>query len=371
MESFFSDNAAVLFVVALFYAAVAGSELTTQMRVALVYAFFYLALLFSVLDRCAVLVGSLLVLFLVLEVFSTDRDRVKMFSVPYKLIDFAFRMIVEYYAWLYLLLVCAIKALDYSGLPAHFVQLAGVAAMMVLLLMLSRAKFAIKPISEMMAAMTKDCSAADYGSREPNRRKYLILAQMEDREFFDRGEMRHIPSFGQVGRGLINRMSLGRFRHPVANCKELLKRGYGTIEMQLIRTVGIEFGSYSCRIRRKLFELVYAQMVFNSYARCFGKSSGARNHLRGWIAQSYINNVSVRFAPNEFYPDGKSTVERVFGRPLRDLSDEEFFVWCLGLPYYENGVGAKAIAMHADIVDNFGLSEHSINEAIARVDAQD
>lgn len=87
MESFFSQNTSILFVIALFYTAISGLNLTTRLRVGLVYSFSYLAILFSSLSYCAILAGSIVVLFLILEVFNADEKLVKIFSIPYKIVD--------------------------------------------------------------------------------------------------------------------------------------------------------------------------------------------------------------------------------------------------------------------------------------------
>lgn len=63
MEAFFAENISVLFVLALFYAAVSGIDLTISLRVALVYSLSCLAILYSVVERSVILTGTAIVLF--------------------------------------------------------------------------------------------------------------------------------------------------------------------------------------------------------------------------------------------------------------------------------------------------------------------
>lgn len=144
MESFFSQNTSILFVIALFYTAISGLNLTTRLRVGLVYSFSYLAILFSSLSYCAILAGSIVVLFLILEVFNADEKLVKIFSIPYKIVDFLFRIIFEYYGWFYAATVFIVLATARSGIGSFGTQIIGIASMIGALLLLSRSPLLYK-----------------------------------------------------------------------------------------------------------------------------------------------------------------------------------------------------------------------------------
>lgn len=370
MESFFSQNTSILFVIALFYTAISGLNLTTRLRVGLVYSFSYLAILFSSLSYCAILAGSIVVLFLILEVFNADEKLVKIFSIPYKIVDFLFRIIFEYYGWFYAATVFIVLATARSGIGSFGTQIIGIASMIGALLLLSRSPFSIKPVSKTLDALTAKHAMSDYRLHEENHEKFKILAQMEDHTFFSRKETRHAITFVQVAKGIKKHLSLRHLSHPIETTKMVFQRGYGTIEMQLIRTVGIELGSYHYRIRRKTFEVLYSNMILNGHIRQFGKDSEARKHARDWIAQSYIDNVSVKFGIREFFPSDESTVEQIFEKPLHELSNEEFFVWCLGLPYFKIGVGKRAVSRHQEVIEQFNLNEKLVFEALKRVNGK-
>ena len=79
----------------------------------------------------------------------------------------------------------------------------------------------------------------------------------------------------------------------------------------------------------------------------------------------YLNLVSIKIGNIVLYPmEDNSTFKQLFKKEFSELTEEEFFVWCLGLPHYENGVGERAVEIHVDTVRRFGLCKESINETI-------
>lgn len=299
--------------------------------------------------------------------FNSDSERAKLFPIQYKFVDYLFRIIFEYYGWLYAAVVAFLSLSDSLGFSASLAQILGLAMTVVLPALLSRSHFSTRSISVIIRDLRQKCPVDAYSNREENISKYKILSEMEDKDFFCRRDNQHSITLRWIMRGARRYLSFSHMRHPIKSAKEILRRGYGTIEMQLVRTLGIEFGSYPCRIRRKAFEVIYSNMIFNGFAQQFEKESGSRKHLKTWIAQCYINNVSVKFGDRELYPGrGGSTVEQLYGRSFEEISNEEFFVWCLGLPYYKDGVGERALKIHADAVKTLGLDEQLIREAIKK-----
>lgn len=368
LENILGSNISVLFIIALFYAAVSGVKLRESQRMVLVYSFSLLIYLFGSIDFYVIILGIIIVSFLILEVFCNDEKLTRIFSLGYKVLDYLYRMTFEFFG-LYFILTLVLLQFFKGVFPTLFWQMLGVAAMLVFAVLTSRKKYSTNTITETILAMTSHSPVIDALKWPENVNKFNILAAMEDRQFFVRKENQHSFTWKQINSRLKKRSLKRFFEHPIERTYSILSRGYGTIEMQLIRTVGISFGSYNCRIRRKLYELLYANMIFNSYMRLFGKDSLEREYFRYWIMQSYIANVSVKFAPSIFYPGETGTIQKVFKRSLSEISDEEFFVWCLGLPYYSTGVGQNAIDIHSDIIEEFCLDREKIMNALDFVNA--
>lgn len=363
LENILGSNISVLFIIALFYAAVSGVKLKESQRIVLVYSFSLLIYLFGSIDFYVIVLGIVIVSFLILEVFCDDEKLTRIFSLGYKVLDYLYRMTFEFFG-LYFILTLVLLQLFKGIFPILFWQMLGVATMLAFAVLTSRKKYSTNTITETINAMTSHSPVIDALNWFENENKFKILAAMEDRHFFDRKTTQHSFTWEQINSRLKKKSLKRFFKHPIEKTYSILSRGYGTIEMQLIRTVGISFGSYNCRIRRKLYELLYANMIFNSYMKLFGKDSLERKYFRYWIMQSYISNVSVKFAPSIFYPGETGTIQKIFKKSLPEISDEEFFVWCLGLPYYSTGVGQNAINIHSDIIEEFCLDREKITSAL-------
>ena len=156
-------------------------------------------------------------------------------------------------------------------------------------------------------------------------------------------------------------------------------RGYSTIEMQLIRTVGLDVGSWKHICKRKIFELVYAQIVFNSYIRLYRNDKNLASNYKRWILASYVANVSVGFGNKRLFPvfcDGvleKNTLSQLFNtekdglQSFSSVSDEHFFIWCLGLRCFNDGIGPVAIGYYSDLITSLELDVNKIDRLVASV----
>lgn len=201
--------------------------------------------------------------------------------------------------------------------------------------------------------------------------KLRMLVYLEDGRYFDRNEKVHIITLRYLLKKPFDRIKSWK-GHVVERCSKGLRklrhrmRGFGTIEMQVLRTTGLEFGSYRLTIRRKLFELIFAQALFNSYIDQLSVKSFARENFKKWLLNCYINIVPVKVGKSVCKPnEGSSTFSQLFEKEFSELAPEEFFVWCLGLPHYTQGVGENAVKIHMDAVKRFGLDMDKISESIA------
>ena len=367
-SSLLNGNTPILFILALLFVAISGIKLTTFMRVGLIYALSFLMLLFDVVSTSVTIAGSGIVLFLILEIFNSDEKLVTLFSVKYKIIDFLYRLIFEYQYTLFIISVLLLFLRDKTVLSPLVFVASGAIIVCVLLLLLAKATFSSKTVTEIVQSLESKVKIIDRYDDEQIFRKYEILVFMEDRSFFSRKELQHLPTTSQIYRGLKKLVTLNHLRHPIKGVRKIFERGYGTIEMQLIRTIGLSIGSYQCKIRRKIFEILYANMVFNSYQKRYEKVGGSWKNARPWILHNYINSVSLRYGEKYFYHnDDETTIEQLYNKPIEKISDEQFFVWCLGLRYFENGVGEIAVDMHWETMCKFQLNRKLVLEAIATI----
>lgn len=309
------------------------------------------------------------VLFLWFEFFCFDTWRVRNFNFVGKAVDFLFRYLFIHGGFFFtlsmnagwLLSQCQIRPKG-NWLPLCF--------LIVAFIQCSRATFAIKPIGQIVDSfLTKTYTIDSWEEYAKHRGKYEILCSIEDKGYFTRREFKHRTSLLRMAfnfvRSICWRIRNKDFSGLAGVC------GSGTIEMQLIRCVGLEFGSYRHWLRRKMFELVYSNLIINSYLRKFERRSPKRMNYRFWLIRVYLDSVPVNMSRSQINPaslsDGETTFSKVFGKSFEDLSNEEFFVWCLGLKSYQNGVGINAVNLHQDAIRTNKLDKTLIEEAVNRV----
>lgn len=375
IQSSFDKNTPLLFTVALFFAAISGQKLKVSHRVALVYSFCLLMGYFDIVDFYVNGVGSLIVLFLVFEVFSSDNDLVHLYSFKYKTLDYLFRLLVEYYGWLFYL---ALFAAAYAPCKDSVImQMVFAIATLQIASIVSRHRLATKDVSAIIARLRElggDPASCSFSAEEINKLKLLVF--MEDGSYFSRDEKVHIITLRCLLKKLFARV--GKWKGNIARgCTRRLRRlkrhirGFGTIEMQILRNVGLDFGSYQLSIRRKVFELLFSQALFNCYIDQLSENSFARKNFKYWLLNCYLCLVPVKVGKTVCKPIGHvSTFKKLFKKDFSEVSMEEFFVWCLGLPHYANGVGENAVMIHKDAVRKFNLDERKNREAISRAREQ-
>lgn len=369
LENSISGNEALLFAVALFFSAISGQKMEPGQRVALVYAYCLLISYFSYVDFSMIFLGSVIVLFLIFEVFSSDKMLVHLFSFKYKLLDFLYRLVCEFYGWFFYILLFISTTTPFKD--SFFIQCVFLIFVILLVAITSKRQFASKTISDMIEQLKN--SGGDHIScplDDKDYQKLEILIFMEDKTFLERKETTHIITAGHLFSRLISRIRENGstyFKNRPRSFESARQyiRGYGTIEMQIIRNIGLDFGSYRLTIRRKLFEFLFSQTVFNSYIHQLSKDSIARNNVKFWILWCYLNLASVKIgAPIRCPKPNNSTFKQLFAKEFKELTKEEFFVWCLGLPHYRNGVGENAVSIHNDAVEHFKLRKEVIYETI-------
>ncbi len=365
---FLKNDTPVLFALILLYVATKGIKYTVRTRIALVYALSFLILFFNSVDPYMALIEVLAILFLSLELFSSDEDLVRSFKFKYKFLDFSYRLFFEYHFGLYIFAFICLRLETHSEQLQPALQFVSILVLFWAISSTVHPKFSTKDITTVIHSLTKGTPITDFAKYERRRNKYEILAMMEDRHFFDRDISKHSFTCDWIAHEIQNRLSRYTLTHPIALMQNTLQRGYGTIEMQLIRTIGIDFGSYCYKFSRKIYEILYSNMILNSYLAQFSPENEVHQHAREWIAQCYIEHVSVKFGSNVYHPsETENTIVQVFGKTIDNISREEFFVWCLGLPHYKDGIGPIALELHANIIERLSLNRREVERIVEDV----
>lgn len=370
MEEFLTEaiqgqSVPLLFTIALFFAAIVGLGLSIRYRVALVYSYCLLMSLFQAIDPATVVASSTVVLFLILEVFNPDERLVSLYSFKYKACDFVYRIACELYGYVFYALVCVQAVVPESVIDSTSYQLLYLLGVVALAAVVARGKFSTKSVSEILSQLiSAGGDPACFEFSDSDKDKLRILVYLEDGQFLDRCEHEHNITVRYVLSRLRRRLGRIATSFTCERAKRLF-RGYGTIEMQLLRNVGLEFGSFKLTFRRKVFEWVFAHTLINSYIDQLDRDSFARKNIKYWLLRCYLNVVPVKIGSSVCRPQPDcSTFRHLFGKEFSELTREEFFIWCLGLPHYEKGVGRVAISMHKEAIELFDLNDELIFEAL-------
>ena len=366
---------ATIYFFVLLLVALKGVKLQETMKVALMYGICFLLVVIQ--GENAVHIGGILLLaiFLLTEVFTSDSKRRILFNTHRKVLDFLFRLFIEYYFLLFLvvLIISHIKENNNIILSEWILISVILTILQCVLFALSvtfttREKFSVKNVSEIIDTL-EEVNIHDV-LNESERKKVDILIDLEDRTFLTRKDNMHSFLSKTILKSAFCSSNLRYVcRHPVRGLRILLKRGYGTIEMQLIRTIGIKNGYERCKIRRKLYEILYTPMIINSYqANKFERVSYSRDYVNNWILKNYLKNVSVRFNGRRYYPrkgtknEYISTFIQLFDKDFDELSKEEFFVWCVALEGIGT-IGPKTLQKKDAVIRRHDLNKTKIKQA--------
>jgi len=364
VDKLVDNNIFLLYMVTLLYVAIAGIKMNERARIALVYIFSVILAIVTLPAILAIL-GATVVLFIYLEVLCEDRMKLWLFTgVRYKITDFLYRLFVEYY-YLYFLLALLILVPEVT-LPAAVKAGGAVFWCAAAVLRLMAQTYATKSVTAIVQALEAKMPIYKLEITPDISEKFAILLRMEDITYYTRDDSQHAWALRAVLRKGFRYLKQHKGMGLVKGARALLSRGYGTIEMQLIRCIGIESG-YDHRYRRKVFEYLYANMIFNSYRTYLQQHGIDPGHYREFILWQYIQHVPIQLNGRHEYEGETSTLLRLFHKTdIRHITNEEFFIWCLGLPQWQS-VGPLVVGWYAPVMQEFGINKQSVLNRLRRM----
>ena len=135
-------------------------------------------------------------------------------------------------------------------------------------------------------------------------------------------------------------------------------RGCSTLEMQLIRNIGIEKGYDKCIIRRKMFEFVYTYIFFNGLRDYYENTQNSkRREFKKFILYVYLHSIRLNMFGNDF-----KTIDKLFKKDQRveQWDIDEFYVAILSLTGAP--VTPKRMVLYPQVVNEIGID---LNRALA------
>lgn len=372
--SFFGDKlpfSLVCFFI-LFAYSLNGVKIQDRLKIGILYIIIY-ALLFAGLDFSFAVVCLIATSFCFLEFFSSDKDKNEALNFMEKMVDYLYSMVFECRVLFYVVILAITFSSSYiidrcnknsdmwlcgyTTTIAAWTVIVNAFLFIMLLHFIVSPKFLKKQYSEILRMLKLHSVFVNYNKTDIE--KFNMLLLMEDNTFMDRGMNKHTvfsnrTIFGYLrGDGLINIIK------KIWERRRNLFRGYGTIDMQLIRSVGIEKG-YNCKIRRKIFELCYSGVIYNSYSR---KIEARSDFFKYWMLRNYVDNVRIKINDKVYAPQGGDVFKRAFGKSFERMTKEEFFIWCLGLRNFGR-IGDKVLGMNDKVIVKYKLDIRKIKNLL-------
>ena len=340
MEDLFQNSTLFIF----FFAMLAifnYTDMKLEQRICIIYVSVYAMVVLGIIGLRMATTFLVLALFCYLEVFTSDFMKLKLLVNPiYKLVDCIYLSVSQFYLVFVLLAVACFyyKFEQWLGTYALYLKYASIVPFSCAIIFTLRQKYVVNTFQKMyhifmeypinqVAFNDKLAEACD------------ILISIEDRQYFDRkGYTILSPDylFPTIRRKLRNRSlkeKLHQGRKLVNNVIHF-KRGYSTIPMQLIRTLGIKYG-YKCKIRRKIYEFIYPKMFFGGIQRLLGADFVARRgrykeyllYIYFHVAKTYLKDATFSKFLNAFDMQyhQKNKID------IYNCSNEGIFIACMGL----------------------------------------
>ena len=110
-------------------------------------------------------------------------------------------------------------------------------------------------------------------------------------------------------------------------------RGYSTIPMQLVRSLGIKRG-YNYKYRRKIFEILYSRMFFKGIERMFNEDKVTqRKYFKEYLLYIYFHKVNTFLGDatfSKFLNAFDMKYNRKNEKDIYDCTNEGIFIACMG-----------------------------------------
>lgn len=418
MEEWLKNPYAIFFITG-FFMLVQNRDIKKKINsnIIVLYIIFSLICIFSVGSFWKNSFVVLILMFIEIEILSTTEARdTLVVSARYKLIDFIFTTVNKYKIismWIIIFLFNMSNLFSEGYIAYWVIYVLMIAAIFLWNIgRIYKNEFEVKNLDE----IEKDYLNAMQGYRNPKRNEKLkekldLLLEVEDRTFEHRRSSHTIlcweslvyklnKDYGTVDR--INEINSMKFPYKLLyalysvkkivklgykvfvvlvkgifskqGLKRYLNRGYSTIEMQLIRTYGVVAG-YKKTYIRKIYELLYANIFFKSYAR----KSDHYNYLekpdeiKYRIPYAYLNSVRTFINGRVFrnikgyyktIRDKQKLSKEEVNNIIYDLSIEEIFIFILGLSKKKinNGIFER----YADYIEKYNMNENKLKKVIKK-----
>lgn len=344
MEELFKDNLILFFLFAII--SIYGySEFKEYQRVTILYITVYALSIIHIFSSTVSIILLFVSMFVFLEILTQDEMKLRILVNPfYKMIDCLYMGLFQYGLFEEILAVVLTgkKYEDVFGCYDIIYKLLSFLLMIISITNILRQKYVIKTFNEMYEIFNIfPINKVDFNEKLFQANK--ILTKIEDATYFDRKGYTFLSL--NALKCILNEKIRGgsfldKFKYTVSSSGKFVKntiageRGYSTIPMQLIRTLGIKRG-YNYKYRRKIFELLYSRMFFEGIKKMLYENKiGRRNYFKEYCLYIYFHTVNT-FLENIWFSKFLNAFDMQYSKKnikdIYDCTNEGIFIACMGL----------------------------------------
>lgn len=303
--------------------------------------------------------------FLFLEILSSDTLKPNIIiKMKYKILDFLFLIIFQYKIFyiIFSIALTSIKVTEYISMSFGFelhdvrtvLQIVAILLFIYGIIQMMSEKFKIKSIDEIMKTFDFSINMVPFRKIDPA--IFNMLIDMEDKTYRIRTKTYNFFSLEFIRYKFNKKQHINyqKVKKYIVATKHI--RGYSTIEMQLMRTIGIIYG-YEMTYTRKIYEIIYSTIFLKSLKQYYNKNTYANtNRYKEYLLYIYLQNVNTQIG-DKFYPK----ITDFIGENIKDCSKEECYIAFSGLthpipPLHSTNILYK----HRSIINKYMLSETKI-----------
>lgn len=380
METLFNKNIIFIF----FFAMIAiynYSDLKEYQRMAIIYISVYALAVLNIVGIKMALLLLIVSLFCFFEIFTSDEMKFKILVNPiYKAVDFIYISIFQYsFGGICLaLLLLKIKLPEtFDKQNIIFRTLSFLFIVWTLTAMLQQ-KYVIHTFGEMYRVFTY----FPINKIEFNDKLYEacnILVSIEDKRYFEREaysffSVKYIISL--IKGKIASQRGGKKVIYVLVNGNRFIKnifdesRGYSTIPMQLVRSLGIKRG-YNYKYRRKIFEILYSRMFFKGIERMFNEDKVAqRQYFKEYLLYIYFHKVNTFLGDatfSKFLNAFDMKYNRKNEKDIYDCTNEGIFIACMGLSKRATNITPENIDYYLQSIENVQLDAEIICDMVEKM----
>lgn len=381
MEELFNGNLIFVF----FFAMIAiynYSNLKEYQRIAIIYITVYSLVATGIIGIKLAIILLFLTMFCFLEILTKDETKFKIIVNPiYKILDCLYLSFFQYSIFdvIIAIVLCnkSFKNIFYGSEQFYLVL-----SILIIVIALTRTlqqKFVINSFNEMYRVFV------DFPINYVKFNKKLqdacdILVSIEDRTYYERKGYTFL-SFNAIKcvlrRKVENNKISEKMKYTYIAGKKFVRnalsedRGYSTLPMQLIRSLGIKRG-YNYKYRRKIFEFLYSRIFFDGIKRMLEEDKVAnRKYIKQYFLYIYFHKVNTFLGDAKFSKFLNAFDMQYNGKNKKDIydcSNEGIFIACMGLSKRASKINKDNIDRYLSIVDNdIHLDGNTICEMVSKM----